>query len=84
MPAEDACNENEHSRNPYINKVLYLKKIQDKEIPYLVIADYNTTGMEFTENKQCAFNAGVRQMEQVIKEQDMPEVVMAWVKLLDL
>lgn len=62
IACQNACNENEHSRNPYINKVLYLKKIQDKEIPYLVIADYNTTGMEFTENKQCAFNAGVRQM----------------------
>lgn len=59
---KDRCDENEHSRNPYTNKVAYLESIEGKNMPYLVISDYNTTGMEYTSDKQCGFNAGVRQM----------------------
>lgn len=59
---KERCDENENSRNPYANKVAYLEKIDGKEMPYIVISDYNTTGMEYTNDKQCGFNAGVRQM----------------------
>lgn len=59
---ENQCNENENSRNPYKSKVEYLESIKGKELPYLVISDYNTTGMEYTDDKQCGFTAGVRQM----------------------
>lgn len=59
---KERCDENENSRNPYINKVAYLEEIIGKDMPYLVISDYNTTGMEYTNDKQCSFNAGVRQM----------------------
>lgn len=59
---KERCDENENSRNPYANKVAYLESIEGKELPYLVISDYNTTGMEYTNDKQCGFNAGVRQM----------------------
>lgn len=59
---KERCDENENSRNPYANKVAYLESVEGKELPYLVISDYNTTGMEYTNDKQCGFNAGVRQM----------------------
>lgn len=59
---KERCDENENSRNPYTNKVAYLENIEGKDMPYLVISDYNTTGMEYTNDKQCGFNAGVRQM----------------------
>lgn len=62
MACKERCDENENSRNPYANKVAYLESIEGKELPYLVISDYNTTGMEYTNDKQCGFNAGVRQM----------------------
>lgn len=59
---KERCDENENSRNPYTNKVAYLEDIEGKNMPYLVISDYNTTGMEYSNDKQCSFNAGVRQM----------------------
>ena len=59
---KERCDENENSRNPYTKKVAYLEDIKGKDMPYLVISDYNTTGMEYTNDKQCGFNAGVRQM----------------------
>ena len=59
---KERCDENENGRNPYTNKVAYLENIEGKELPILVISDSNTTGMAYTNDKQCAFNAGVRQM----------------------
>lgn len=59
---QECCDENANSRNPYLNKVAYLQNISGKQLPYLVIADYNTTGMDYSNDKQCGFNAGVRQM----------------------
>ena len=59
---KEICDKNENSRNPYANKVQYLENLRGQNIPYLLIADYNTTGMEFSASGQSNFNAGVRQM----------------------
>ena len=59
---QERCDENANSKNPYLNKVSYLQNIKGENLPYLVISDYNTTGMDYSNDKQCNFNAGVRQM----------------------
>lgn len=69
----DATSKNNHSKNPFASKQVFICENEDHPISCLKISDYNTTGMMFTDESQIqtieeyrnfkrpAFNACVRQ-----------------------
>lgn len=62
IACKERCDENANSKNAYTSKIQYLNNLKNDKLPFLVISDSKTTGMDYSETGQSNFKAGVRQM----------------------